>query len=1071
MSYQGWGADTIGGAGGAALVVSNLNDSGAGSLRAALTASGPRVVTFSVAGTIALSSDIRVTNPYLTIDGSTAPAGGICVRNAGTLGHAPLRFMTHDVITRYIRLRPGPSPAPQGDSVDAVTLGDPGYETYNLLFDHCSFSGSVDEVAGGWYNVHHVTFQWCIFAWGLHHSTHTKGPHSMGLTMGDGCHHYTVHHCLLALNNQRNPMLSEGDLVDFRNNVIYGWGEVPSYIKNEYGALRANWVRNYYKRGPYSASTREITLERKSTSTAFQLYLLGNIGPSRPTDTGDEAAICRGINGTVVGDHVVTAPFATPTVTTTSAAQAYADVLAGAGCTLPYRDAVDAALVAHVLAGTGALVDTMAEAGGYPDLTDAGGGTEPPDPPPPGYLSPVTKRDQATYGSAAAATQHALTVPACEVGDLLIANLSLRVTKDVTITPPAGWTPLRVDTPTTATTPSACGVTYWRLATEEDTPGTKTYTWTLSQATNAAGGIVAFYGHDSVTPFDVHAATKIEEPTTSTTITAPSVTTTVDGCLILVFFNPRSTYVFTGDPDLAERWNVDSTAGSGNVKSVRATMSQETAGATGAFTGTNTNAVSYVAQTIAIAPATPLTVPDPPAAVVAAQVGAGLVHLTWTPSPGADGYYLLRSGVPAATYVTLNPSGTPLAEYTDYAVDPSTGYTYRVVAFNAAGSSAWSAPVVVTTLADHYPGIPTLGALGGRPLSIRVLFQDRDGAWALPVAGVTWVVERYAHRAIGGPDYADLVAYGSAHALGAVVGLLRGGVVIKDSREETVWWGYVDDVRLTLNNVQLGVGLGDMANRVRVAYSYVPPGSQTVGERRTTEWVEHAESIALYGAKELTIRAGGMTPEAAAQLAAGELARRAWPVPTAPELGAHGLHANVRCRGWWHTFGWFYYANAQTTAADTADQCLLIGDANPFLAGLVADASSGITTSRYRDGDGTALDELTDLLAGGLADGRRMLATITPDRYLRVYPEPVAGDADWRLYSSGALYTPYDTPALIHRCPAGVWARLADLVLPAGVADPGRLFIEAVEYDVARRAVALEFRLGGRTWDLMGVGR
>src|SRR3990172_7408408 len=100
---QVWGSDTIGGRGGTVIKVTNLNDSGTGSLRAALTASGPRIVIFRVGGTINLSSPIWVGNPYLTIAGQTAPGGGILIRGPnqqGGDGHPSIAIQTHDVIIR-----------------------------------------------------------------------------------------------------------------------------------------------------------------------------------------------------------------------------------------------------------------------------------------------------------------------------------------------------------------------------------------------------------------------------------------------------------------------------------------------------------------------------------------------------------------------------------------------------------------------------------------------------------------------------------------------------------------------------------------------------------------------------------------------------------------------------------------------------------------------------------------------------------------------------------------------------------------------------------------------------------
>ena len=99
--YQGYGVKTPGGRGGAIIRVTNLNDSGSGSLRAALEATGPRFVIFETSGTIALKTPIFITSPFVTIAGQTAPSPGINLRNFG------IYVDTHDVVIQHIRIREG----------------------------------------------------------------------------------------------------------------------------------------------------------------------------------------------------------------------------------------------------------------------------------------------------------------------------------------------------------------------------------------------------------------------------------------------------------------------------------------------------------------------------------------------------------------------------------------------------------------------------------------------------------------------------------------------------------------------------------------------------------------------------------------------------------------------------------------------------------------------------------------------------------------------------------------------------------------------------------------------------
>ena len=197
----GFGANALGGRGGRALMVTNLNDSGPGSLRAAIEAEGPRTVIFRVAGTIELKTRIDIANPYITIAGQTAPGGGITLKIDPNYTRSPLRILTHDVILRYIRSRPGPSTA-ESDILDALTIPS----GHDIIVDHCSFSWATDEVVNTWNDVHDITIQWSIISEGLNDSTHPKGPHSKGMLIGsEGAERISVHHNLFAHNRKRNP--------------------------------------------------------------------------------------------------------------------------------------------------------------------------------------------------------------------------------------------------------------------------------------------------------------------------------------------------------------------------------------------------------------------------------------------------------------------------------------------------------------------------------------------------------------------------------------------------------------------------------------------------------------------------------------------------------------------------------------------------------------------------------------------------------------------------------------------------------------------------------------------------
>ena len=247
---EGFGAETSGGRGGNVMEVTNLNDSGPGSFQAACAAKEPRIVVFCTGGTIMLKGGIEITNPYITIAGQSAPGGGICLRNDPVNRFTPITVSTHDVVIRYLRIRPGASTEQTGylNAMEVLSGG------YNVVIDHCSLSWAVDEVFSTWYDPHDVTVQWCFITEGLDDSVHPKGPHGKGLFIGDHSTRISLHHNLIAHNVERNPSL-QGGVIDVVNNVIYNPVNVPSAFSDNYNKLQVNFVGNYFTLGPNTPST------------------------------------------------------------------------------------------------------------------------------------------------------------------------------------------------------------------------------------------------------------------------------------------------------------------------------------------------------------------------------------------------------------------------------------------------------------------------------------------------------------------------------------------------------------------------------------------------------------------------------------------------------------------------------------------------------------------------------------------------------------------------------------------------------------------------------------------------
>lgn len=377
---EGYGAAATGGRGGAVYIVTNLNDSGPGSLRDALNHNTPRTIVFEVSGTIHLHSDLDLEYPNVTIAGQTAPGEGICIANGS------LRADYDNIIIRYIRCRLGdqwPDGTENGDS-DATW----GRYANTMIFDHVTASWSVDE-AFSYYANNNFTAQWCLITESLRYSHHEKGPHGYGGIWGGT--NSSWHHNLLAHHSSRNPRI-EGDVVnnvDLRNNVVYNWG-----FNSCYGGEKAtvNIVNCYYKHGPATGSGVRYRIAnpswQKDAAGAVivphlygQWYIDGNYVHGSASVTNDnwygvspdggsvDRALCKSVT-----------PFptaATYPVTTHSAQQAYLAVLDDAGCSL-FRDAVDRRIVNEVRTGTAAyggitgeglgIIDSQTTVGGWPAL-------------------------------------------------------------------------------------------------------------------------------------------------------------------------------------------------------------------------------------------------------------------------------------------------------------------------------------------------------------------------------------------------------------------------------------------------------------------------------------------------------------------------------------------------------------------------------------------------------------------------------------------------------------------------------------------------------------------------------
>lgn len=350
---EGYGADTPGGRGGREIAVDNLNDSGPGSLRAALEADGPRRVVFRTSGVITLRTPIVVQKPFLTFDGAGAPGPGITLRRHG------LEVQTHDVVLRHFRIRIGDDDVKLDDRNVRYAAGDGEYAlsftegSSHCIADHLSLSWSTNKLLSTTKMSDRITIQWCILGESLNFAEH-------GYAAIAGGNRVTWHHNLFAHNFSRSARLQGAVDADFRNNVIYDWGE-----KSAYGEFdRLNYVGNYLQPGPSTTQRPLLYHDGQEVVLPHSLYLAGNVivGDARATDDNWKGSRFFYDRATLDAGR----PFPAPPVATDSAKVAFERVLADAGDTLPARDAVDRRIVAETRSGTGKIVNTVAEAGGWP---------------------------------------------------------------------------------------------------------------------------------------------------------------------------------------------------------------------------------------------------------------------------------------------------------------------------------------------------------------------------------------------------------------------------------------------------------------------------------------------------------------------------------------------------------------------------------------------------------------------------------------------------------------------------------------------------------------------------------
>ncbi|MBQ8003157.1 MAG: hypothetical protein IJ297_06910 [Clostridia bacterium] len=351
---EGAGRYATGGRGGSVYHVTNLNDSGAGSFRDAVSASN-RIIVFDVGGTIELTGDVVVKGNN-TIAGQTAPGGGGITLRGGKIGMGG-----DNIIIRYVSSRPGEN----GSSECDAWGGDKGS---NSIIDHCSIGWANDEQFGLYSNNTNQTVQYSLIGPSNCISYHSKGAHGFGIMLGKA--NNTWHHNMIAHNISRNYRGKSTGAIDYVNNVIYNWGYQTAY--GTFGQV--NYVGNYFKAGlSTTGGYRYVDLSSGTGYDKFRFYLTGN---KMVTSTGADYDASMNTNnwngfnfrdtGLTRSNLEVTTPIAvydsqgqnaTVAYNAQSADAAFETVLnyAGAGIRADLRPKIDKQVMQEARTGTGYL--------------------------------------------------------------------------------------------------------------------------------------------------------------------------------------------------------------------------------------------------------------------------------------------------------------------------------------------------------------------------------------------------------------------------------------------------------------------------------------------------------------------------------------------------------------------------------------------------------------------------------------------------------------------------------------------------------------------------------------------
>ncbi len=361
-----------GGRGGRIIRVTTLKPDGPGSFIEAVKAKGPRIIVFEAGGVIDLGLEtVKINNGDLTIAGQTAPSLVTFIR--GGIG-----ISADNVVIQHVAVRPGEAGhvKKSGWECDGITA----YASSRVEVSNCSITWATDEglsasgprfegaTVDAWRanTSHTVRFVRNIVAEGLSNSTHSKGEHSKGTLIHDNVRDALVADSLYAHNRERNVLFKGGAQGEMRGNVVYNAGKRFAH----YNLHKGEWGDHPFEEGDVRVN-RNVFLGGPSSDAKAAAFGLGGDGPLK-LDIRENMA--RRADGSAME---MTGRFGNATPRLTLQAHQYIDrtpellgrmdeVLATCGARPEMRDAVDARIVDDVRRGTGRIIDSENEVGGYP---------------------------------------------------------------------------------------------------------------------------------------------------------------------------------------------------------------------------------------------------------------------------------------------------------------------------------------------------------------------------------------------------------------------------------------------------------------------------------------------------------------------------------------------------------------------------------------------------------------------------------------------------------------------------------------------------------------------------------